>query len=109
MLQYQGLPEILKGVSLNPYVRRYTPPFEEFEVDRCMLDQGASVVFPALPGPSVFVVISGEGSMHTSSSEDMVSEGAALFAPAGVEVRVTTESELHFYRAGVNNKVLLNF
>ncbi|PWA68515.1 mannose-6-phosphate isomerase, type I [Artemisia annua] len=110
MLTYkQGLPEILKGVSLNPYVRRYTPPFEEFEVDRCMLDQGASVVFPALPGPSVFVVISGEGSMHTSSSEDMVSEGAALFAPAGVEVRVTTESELHFYRAGVNNKVLLNF
>ncbi|GJV57052.1 retrotransposon protein, putative, ty1-copia subclass [Tanacetum coccineum] len=32
-----------------------------------------------------FVVISGEGSMHTSSSEDMVMKRAALFAPAGME------------------------
>ncbi|KAI3665546.1 hypothetical protein L6452_44173 [Arctium lappa] len=109
MLTYkQGLPEILKGVPLNPYTRRYTPPFEEFEVDRCMLDEGATVVFPALPGPSIFVVISGEGSMHTLSSEDRVSEGSALFAPAETEVRVTTESTLHLYRAGVNNKVLMN-
>ncbi|KAM0055227.1 putative mannose-6-phosphate isomerase [Helianthus debilis subsp. tardiflorus] len=103
-----GLPEILKGVPLNQYVRRYPPPFEEFEVDQCVLDQGASVVFPTLPGPSVFVVISGEGSMLTSSCEESVSEGAALFAPAGTEVRVSTDSELRFYRAGVNNKVLLN-
>ncbi|KAM0057705.1 putative mannose-6-phosphate isomerase [Helianthus debilis subsp. tardiflorus] len=109
MLTYkQGLPEILKGVPVNQYVRRYTPPFEEFEVDQCVLDQGASVVFPALPGPSVFVVISGEGTMATSSREDRVSEGDALFAPAGTEVRVSTDTELQLYRAGVNHKVLLH-
>nr|XP_043630281.1 mannose-6-phosphate isomerase 1-like [Erigeron canadensis] len=109
MLTYkQGLPEILKGVPVNPYVRRYTPPFEEFEVDRCMLNQGGLVVFPALPGPSVFVVISGEGSMHTNSSEDRVSEGDALFAPAGTEISISTDTELHLYRAGVNNRVLMN-
>ncbi|KAJ0726264.1 putative mannose-6-phosphate isomerase [Helianthus annuus] len=109
MLTYkQGLPEILKGVPINQYVRRYTPPFEEFEVDQCVLDQGASVVFPALPGPSVFVVISGEGTMATASREDRVSEGDALFAPAGTEVRVSTDTELQLYRAGVNPKVLLN-
>ncbi|MFS8033674.1 putative mannose-6-phosphate isomerase [Helianthus anomalus] len=109
MLTYkQGLPEILKGVPMNQYVRRYTPPFEEFEVDQCVLDQGASVVFPALPGPSVFVVISGEGTMATSSREDRVSEGDALFAPAGTEVRVSTDTELRLYRAGVNHKVLLH-
>ncbi|KAL8200484.1 hypothetical protein R6Q57_011823 [Mikania cordata] len=109
MLTYkQGLPEVLKGTPINQYVRRYTPPFEEFAVDRCVLDQGASVVFPGLPGPSVFVIISGEGTMQTSSSEDRVSEGATLFAPAGAEVRVSTDSELQLYRAGVNSKVLLN-
>ncbi|KAF5778711.1 putative mannose-6-phosphate isomerase [Helianthus annuus] len=109
MLTYkQGLPEILKGVPMNQYVRRYTPPFEEFEVDQCVLDQGASVVFPALPGPSVFVVISGEGTMATASREDRVSEGDALFAPAGTEVHVSTDTELQLYRAGVNHKVLLN-
>ncbi|KAI3502920.1 hypothetical protein L1887_31320 [Cichorium endivia] len=109
MLTYkQGLPEILKGVSLNPYTRRYTPPFEEFEVDRCVLTRGATVVFPEVPGPSVFVVISGEGSMMTSSSEESVSEGSALFVPAGTEVCVSTESEVELFRAGVNNKVLMN-
>ncbi|KAL7607931.1 mannose-6-phosphate isomerase 1 [Lactuca sativa] len=113
MLTYnQGLPEILKGVPLNPYTRRYTPPFEEFEVDRCVLTEGATVVFPAVPGPAVFVVISGEGSMLTSSSEESVSvsvsEGSALFAPAGTEVCVSTESKVELYRAGVNNKVLMN-
>ncbi|KAI3712938.1 hypothetical protein L1987_71508 [Smallanthus sonchifolius] len=109
MLTYkQGLPDILKGVPLNQHVRRYTPPFEEFEVDQCLLDQGASVVFPALPGPSVFVVISGEGTMLTSACEDRVSEGAALFAPAGTEVCVSTGSGLQVYRAGVNSMVLLN-
>ncbi|KAK1439097.1 hypothetical protein QVD17_04912 [Tagetes erecta] len=109
MLTYkQGLPEILKGVPLNQYVRRYTPPFEEFEVDQCVLDQGASAVFPAVQGPSVFVVILGEGKMLASSCEELVSEGAALFAPAETEVCVSTDSKLQLYKAGVNRKVLLN-
>nr|GEW70954.1 O-glycosyl hydrolases family 17 protein [Tanacetum cinerariifolium] len=30
-------------------------------------------------------------------------DGVTIFSPACVEVHVTTESELHFYRAGVNN------
>nr|KAJ0201483.1 hypothetical protein LSAT_V11C600303730 [Lactuca sativa] len=109
MLTYtQGLLEILKGVPMNPYTRRYTPPFEEFEIDRCVLTGGSSVVFPAVVGPAVFVVVSGEGSMLTSSSEERVWEGSALFAPAGTEVCVTTETELELYRRGVNNKILMN-
>lgn len=148
MLTYkQGPPEILKGVPVNAYTKRYNPPFEEFEVDRCMLDQGASVVFPAVPGPSIFLVLSGQGSMYksvsspssslsspssslfsspssstTSSSlsspssslsssspsssspyEDTVHGGDVLFVPANTEVHVSTESELHLYRAGVNH------
>lgn len=93
---------------MNPYTRRYTPPFEEFEIDRCVLTGGSSVVFPAVVGPAVFVVVSGEGSMLTSSSEERVWEGSALFAPAGTEVCVTTETELELYRRGVNNKILMN-
>ncbi|XP_024982926.1 mannose-6-phosphate isomerase 1-like isoform X2 [Cynara cardunculus var. scolymus] len=152
MLTYkQGPPEILKGVPVNAYTKRYNPPFEEFEVDRCMLDQGASVVFPAVPGPSIFLVLSGQGSMYTSVSspspsspssslfsspsssttssslsspssslsspfsslslsspslspyEDTVHGGDVLFVPANTEVHVSTESELHLYRAGVNH------
>ncbi|KAI3726457.1 hypothetical protein L1987_66254 [Smallanthus sonchifolius] len=128
MLTYkQGSPEILKGVPLNEYTKRYNPPFEEFEVDQCVLDQGASVIFPAVPGPSIFLVLSGQGFMYTtsssapssssssplsspsssSSSEDMVRGGDVLFAPANTEVHVSTESELRLYRAGVNHLLFL--
>lgn len=105
MLTYkQGFPEILQGVPLNPYTRRYLPPFDEFEVDRCILPQGASTVFPAAPGASIFVVMEGEGTMHVTSYEDLVREGDVLFAPADTDIKLTTSSELHLYRAGVNSR-----
>ncbi|KAI5559241.1 hypothetical protein BDE02_17G096900 [Populus trichocarpa] len=105
MLTYkQGFPEILKGFPLSPYITRYLPPFDEFEVDRCILPRGASTVFPAIPGPSIFLVVVGEGTMCTESSKDVVMEGDALFAPANTEISVSTPSELHLYRAGVNSR-----
>ncbi|KAJ9147348.1 hypothetical protein P3X46_029522 [Hevea brasiliensis] len=105
MLTYkQGFPEILKGFPLSPYITRYLPPFDEFEVDSCVLPRGASTVFPAVPGPSIFVITAGEGRMHTESSKEVVTEGDVLFAPANIEISITTVSELHLYRAGVNSR-----
>nr|AAX31279.1 phosphomannose isomerase [Cyamopsis tetragonoloba] len=107
MLTYkQGSPEILPGVPLNPYVKKYTPPFKEFEIDRCILPQGKTVVFPAVPGPSIFLVTVGEGVMNTGSpsKEQVVSEGDVLFAAAYTEISVTSASELHLYRTGVNSR-----
>ncbi|XP_050230583.1 mannose-6-phosphate isomerase 1 [Mercurialis annua] len=105
MLTYkQGSPEILKGFPLSPYITRYLPPFNEFEVDRCILSKGDSTVFPAVPGPSIFVVTAGNGIMKTGSSEEVVSEGDVLFAPANLEIRIATTSELCLYRGGVNSR-----
>lgn len=100
----QGFPEILKGFPLSPYTTRYLPPFDEFEVDRCVLPWEASTVFPAVPGPSVFVITGGEGKMLTGSSTEVVNEGDVLFAPANIEIGITTASELHLYRAGVSSR-----
>lgn len=100
----QGLPEILQGISLNPYTKRYLPPFDEFEVDCCILPKGESSVFPAVPGPSIFIVTVGEGTIHCGSSDDLISEGDVLFLPANNEVSVTTTSEVQLYRAGVNSR-----
>jgi mannose-6-phosphate isomerase len=101
----QGFPEILQGVPLNSYVTRYLPPFDEFEVDRCILPPGASTVFPAVSGPSIFLVIAGEGIMHEGSFEgDVVTEGDVLLAPANTEISITSDSELQLYRAGVNDR-----
>ncbi|KAI4352216.1 hypothetical protein L6164_006489 [Bauhinia variegata] len=106
MLTYkQGSPEILRGVRLNPYVTRYLPPFDEFEVDCCILPRGETVVFPAIPGPSIFLVTAGEGTMNPGSPKgQVVTEGDVLFAAANTEISVTSASELHLYRTGVNSK-----
>ncbi|CAN0913657.1 Mannose-6-phosphate isomerase 1 [Linum grandiflorum] len=104
----EGFPEILKGFPVTPYITRYLPPFDEFEMDRCFLPKGASTVFPAVEGPSIFVITGGEGVMQagTSSFADVVVEGDVLFAPAGIQIVVKTVSELHMYRAGVNSRFL---
>lgn len=107
MLTYkQGFPEILKGFPLSPYITRYLPPFDEFEVDCCILPKGTSSVFPAVSGPSIFLVTDGEGSMLTASHNDAVAKGDVLFAPANTEISITTSSKLQLYRAGVNSRFL---
>ncbi|WJX80591.1 Mannose-6-phosphate isomerase [Trifolium repens] len=106
MLTYkQGFPEILRGVSMNPYVNKYIPPFEEFEIDHCILPKGEKVAFPSVPGPSIFLVTAGEGTMNTGSPKVYkITEGDVLFAPAGTEISVSSESDLHLYRTGINSK-----
>lgn len=106
----QGFPEILKGTSLNHYISRYTPPFDEFEVDRCLLRPQESVVFPAIPGPSIFVVLDGEGriGMGSAIDEEVVTEGHVYFVPAYSEIALTAApaGPLQLYRSGVNSRVL---
>ncbi|KAL0450012.1 UNVERIFIED_CONTAM: Mannose-6-phosphate isomerase 2 [Sesamum latifolium] len=102
----QGLPEILPGVPSNPYTVKYLPPFDEFEVDRCNLPQETSTVFPAVPGPSLFVVMTGEGKMCTAFSEMLIAEGDVLFAPANTQIAMETISGMDIYRAGVSSRFL---
>ncbi|KAE8695259.1 Mannose-6-phosphate isomerase 1 [Hibiscus syriacus] len=105
MLTYnQGYPEILSGLPLSPYITRYLPPFDEFEVDRCVLPTGSSAVFPAIPGPSVFLAFAGEGTLKTGSCGGIVTEGDVMFGPANTEITITaTATELQIYRAGINS------
>ncbi|KAL4632743.1 hypothetical protein ACB092_04G072300 [Castanea dentata] len=94
-----------QGFPLNSYVRRYLPLFDEFVVDQCILPCGASTVFPAVLGPSIFLVMAGEGIMHAGSFKgELVTEGDVLFAPANTEISKESESELQLYRAGVNDR-----
>ncbi|XP_043718449.1 mannose-6-phosphate isomerase 1-like [Telopea speciosissima] len=109
MLTYkQGFPEILHGVLLNPYTKRYIPPFDEFEVDHCILPQGTLAILPVVGGPSLFLVTAGEGTMQTSSglSGEMISEGSVLFVPSHTEITVTAREGMELFRAGVNSKFL---
>lgn len=104
----QGFPEVLQGIPLNDHVSRYTPPFDEFEVDRISLPPAESLEFPAVPGPSIFIVVAGQGSMQMSSSTagEMIMEGNAFFVPAKNEIKFSAgvSGELQLYRAGVNSR-----
>ncbi|MQL99042.1 hypothetical protein Taro_031748 [Colocasia esculenta] len=109
MLTYkQGFPEILRAIPLNTYISRYIPPFEEFEVDHCSLPSEKSLVLPAIPGPSIFLVVAGEGKMQVTSgvSEEVIREGHIFFVPAGIEISLSAGSggALQLYRAGVNSR-----
>ncbi|KAL8161122.1 hypothetical protein V2J09_012611 [Rumex salicifolius] len=109
MLTYNmGVATTLEGIAVNEYTKRYCPPFEEFEVDQCNLPEGKSSTFAMTPGPSIFVVVEGNGKMTTNdhNEEETVSMGDVLFASAMVEVSIKASSEMKLYRAGVNTKFL---
>eukprot|EP01018_Ginkgo_biloba_P027432 Gb_40066 [translate_table: standard] len=120
MLTYkQGLPEILQGLPLNTFTTRYSPPFHEFEVDRCILPTGTTVNFPAVPGPSVFLILYGEGVMAQETVNDKsmtnLRQGDIFFVPARIQLNISAIEanedadkacdSLHLYRAGVNSRV----
>lgn len=117
MLTYkQGLPEILEGMPLNAFTSRYSPPFYEFEVDRCILPSSGTVTFPSVPGPSIFLVLYGKGVMTVNNeSFSNLEQGDVLFVPAATQLEISSIVEadgdadkacspLHLYRAGVNSK-----
>ncbi|CAN6183692.1 unnamed protein product [Urochloa humidicola] len=109
MLTYkQTFPEIMRGIPLQPYVTRYIPPTDEFEVDCYLLPPGELVVISSIPGPSIFLVITGEGNIQINSRTDgeNVKEGDVFFVPADTAVKLLgcSPGHMHLYRAGVNSK-----
>ncbi|XP_042453462.1 mannose-6-phosphate isomerase 1-like isoform X1 [Zingiber officinale] len=109
MLTYkQAFPQILRGIQLNPFITRYTPPFDEFEVDCCILPSKESVVFSPIPGPSIFIIVTGEGRLQTGSTdEERVMEGDVYFVPAHNEIHLSAapDKPIHLYRSGVNSRI----
>uniref|UniRef100_A0A0D9UWC3 Mannose-6-phosphate isomerase n=1 Tax=Leersia perrieri TaxID=77586 RepID=A0A0D9UWC3_9ORYZ len=109
MLTYkQVFPEILRGVPVQPHVRRYTPPFDEFEVDCCSLPPDELVVISPVPGPSVYLVMSGVGEIQVDSMTDSEKskQGDVFFVPAYTEVKFSALGPecMQLYRAGVNSR-----
>ncbi|XP_024379036.1 mannose-6-phosphate isomerase 2 [Physcomitrium patens] len=117
MLTYkQGLPDMLTGTPVSACTTRYTPPFDEFEVDHIVVPVGESINFENL-GPSIFIVFEGIGVVAQSDRQTVTSvkKGDVFFVSAGqnFEIAATVEVDedvapavqapLHLYRAGVNS------
>ena len=93
---------------MQSHVRHYTPPFDEFEVDSCLVPPGKLVVISPVPCPSIFLVMTGEGELQADSLSDgeKAKEGDVFFVPAYTEVKLSASGpeSMKLYRAGVNSR-----
>lgn len=117
-LHLQGLPEVLTGTPVNAFTKRYTPPFDEFEVDHIVVPVGKSIEVESI-GPSILLVFDGIGVISQGDTQNVtigVKKGDIFFVGAGetIEVAATmevnedvpqTQIPLQIYRAGVNARV----
>ncbi|GBG76506.1 hypothetical protein CBR_g22254 [Chara braunii] len=128
MLTYkQGMPCVLRGTQIDKKTRRYSPPLDEFEVDRISIEPGTGYTVPASPGPSICLTFSGRGSLLCVSSPcdtaqhgskggaSVISEGSVFFMPANTAFHITAMAlamdgsaaePLQLFRAGVNSRAL---
>lgn len=113
-LNPQGLPEVLTGTPVSAFTKRYTPPFDEFEVDHILVPVGKSTEVETT-GPSILLVFDGIGVITQGDTQNVigVKKGDVLFVAAGqtIELAATlevnedapqTQMPLQLYRAGVN-------
>ncbi|CAM6127183.1 unnamed protein product [Calypogeia fissa] len=95
MLTYeQGMPDLLDGYEVSLFTRRYSPPFEEFEVDLITVPGGDSLDFAAISGPSIFLVSDGRGTVVFSQGgrPSVVKKGDIFFMPAGKEFHISAKA-----------------
>lgn len=115
MLTYNTLkPEILRGEEVRPGIKRYLPPFAEFQVEAIEVAPGASLEIPECPGASILLVQRGGDSTAHSSlggsappSETPISEGGVFFAAANALVTVSNGGggPLKIFRCCPNDSV----
>ena len=110
---------------MDKYTSVYTPPFDEFEVERSVIPIGDSYSLPSLTGPSILLVYKGEGAVTQeyggSKTLSGLKVGDIFFVPAGAKVEVSATIDvgdggkgtqvvrgevLELYRARVNNRVV---
>ena len=115
MLTYNTLkPEILRGEEVCPGVKRYRPPFAEFQVEAIEVAPGASLDIPECPGASILLVQRGGDSTASFTlgkaappSEAPISEGGVFFAAANAAVTVSNggDGPLKIFRCCPNDSV----
>lgn len=121
MLTYnQGLPEVLRGTPVDKCMSVYTPPFDEFEVERIVVPMGQTYFPPVIGGPSILLSFKGHGAITQSyggkEAFSGLKVGDVLFIPAFAKLELSAVVDaaagdvsspfLELYRARVNNRVL---
>ena len=90
----------------------YTPPFEEFEVERIRVPEAEQYQAEPSRGPSILLVFKGKGVLKQTGggqlSDTEIKVGDIFFIPHGTNISLEASSgdgELELYGANVNGKV----
>eukprot|EP00742_Colponemidia_sp_Colp-10_P004437 GILJ01004737.1.p1 GENE.GILJ01004737.1~~GILJ01004737.1.p1 ORF type:complete len:434 (+),score=40.45 GILJ01004737.1:86-1303(+) len=123
MLTYKmGVPDILQGERTNDCCIRYSPPVEEFEVSRIQINAEQTWHRAADFGPSILLVLRGEGSVLPKFTNDaelqvqtsepraglirVLAPGNVFLVPAGVEIFLEG-NDLEVFLAACNRSMFL--
>ena len=89
-----------KGEPLDGGVlRKYVPPFEEFQLETLSVTAGSQYTLSPSQGPSLLLVHKGAA----TASGDAIARGHVLFVPAGEAVSLDVTEPLSAFRASVND------
>ncbi|KAL5426104.1 hypothetical protein PMIN04_002151 [Paraphaeosphaeria minitans] len=87
--------------SKNGKTQVYAPPLNEFSMLATELNDGEVETISAIGGPSMFIVINGEGSFKADGKEHKLSEGYIYFVAHGVDMEFKATKGLQIYTAYV--------
>ena len=107
MLTYnQGPPEVMHGTQIRDYTYRYSPPMDEFQVERMDIPAGCVATIPAVGGPGMLMVQHGSATSLCGWNVGQVKRGDVFFVPANTEIKLqTNDSALKLWVANVNASV----
>ena len=105
MLTYKlGKPEVLTGDVIDKNTTRYSPPFDEFELEVVSCAKEDTAEMTVSQGPSILLVKNGKGKINDDVA---IEKGSVVFANANEKMTLTSSDEggISIYRAQVNTRV----
>ena len=105
MLTYKlGKPEILTGDVIDKNTKRYSPPFDEFELEVISCSKNETAEFTVSQGPSILLVKNGKGALNDDVT---IEKGSVVFVNANekIALKASSDDDVSIYRAQVNTRV----
>jgi len=104
MLTYKlGKPEVLTGDVIDKNTKRYSPPFDEFELEVISCSKNETAELTVSQGPSILLVKNGKGTLNDDVA---IEKGSVVFANANEKMTlISDDGEVSIYRAQVNTRV----
>jgi len=105
MLTYKlGKPEILTGDVIDKNTKRYSPPFDEFELEVISCSKNETAELTVSQGPSILLVKNGKGVLNDDVA---IEKGSVVFVNANekIALKASSDDDVSIYRAQVNTRV----